>query len=120
MSIRVVNAKVYRGPGVYVGRASSLARARKLCGYMLDYSILGNEEGTVAGDSRAGAIAKYKAWLWTKIKERGPEWDALRELSNIARDGDMALVCWCAPLPCHGDVIKAAIEWLLSQPLEVG
>jgi hypothetical protein len=26
------------------------------------------------------------------------------------------LVCWCHPQPCHGEVVKAAAEWLRSQP----
>ena len=38
--------------------------------------------------SRADVIAKYRAWIV-----------ALEELRG--RD----LVCWCAPLACHGDVL---------------
>jgi hypothetical protein len=45
--------------------------------------------------SRDEVIAKYRAWLASQ-----PELlDALDELRG--RD----LVCWCAPLACHGDVL---------------
>lgn len=32
----------------------------------------------------------------------------LRELANLA---DKAMACWCAPLPCHGDVLVEAADW---------
>jgi hypothetical protein len=45
--------------------------------------------------SRADVIAKYRAWIVTQ-----PElMNALDELRG--RD----LVCWCAPLACHGNVL---------------
>lgn len=46
-------------------------------------------------ECRAACIAAYRAWI-----ARQPELlDALPEL----RGKD--LVCWCAPLPCHADVL---------------
>ncbi|MBS4001977.1 MAG: DUF4326 domain-containing protein [Afipia sp.] len=46
--------------------------------------------------SRADVIAKYRAWIVAQ-----PELlNALGELRG--RD----LVCWCAPLACHGDVLR--------------
>jgi len=44
---------------------------------------------------RAEVIRKYEAWL-------------LRQPQLLARLGDLrgkVLGCWCAPLPCHGDVL---------------
>jgi predicted RNA-binding Zn-ribbon protein involved in translation (DUF1610 family) len=45
--------------------------------------------------TRAEVIAKYRAW----IAEQPDLLMRLHEL--IGKD----LVCWCAPLPCHGDVL---------------
>lgn len=45
--------------------------------------------------SRADVIAKYRAWVLNQRELTG----ALDELRG--RD----LVCWCAPLACHGDVL---------------
>jgi hypothetical protein len=46
--------------------------------------------------SRQEAIRRYEAWLLDQpdLVER-----AKRELRG------MVLGCWCAPLPCHGDVL---------------
>ncbi|MCA6430258.1 MAG: DUF4326 domain-containing protein [Cytophagales bacterium] len=27
----------------------------------------------------------------------------------------LQLVCWCKPLPCHGDVVLSCLEWLDTQ-----
>jgi Domain of unknown function (DUF4326) len=45
---------------------------------------------------RAAVIARYRAWLLAQpaLVER-----VRRELA------DKVLGCWCAPLPCHGDVL---------------
>lgn len=45
--------------------------------------------------SRAEVIAKYRAWIVVQPTLM----NALDELRS--RD----LVCWCAPLACHGDVL---------------
>ena len=46
--------------------------------------------------SRAEVVAKYRAWIVTQPALM----NALEELRG--RD----LVCWCAPLACHGDVLR--------------
>ena len=48
-------------------------------------------------DEHAVAVAAYERWL----RQQPRLMDALSEL----RGHD--LVCWCAPLPCHGDVLLA-------------
>jgi hypothetical protein len=38
---------------------------------------------------------------------------ALQKLKNFFLEkGRVNLVCWCAPQPCHGDIIK---KWLIEQ-----
>ncbi|EKS26825.1 MULTISPECIES: DUF4326 domain-containing protein [Nitrobacteraceae] len=45
--------------------------------------------------SRAEVIAKYRAWIVVQ--------PALMNALGELRSRD--LVCWCAPLACHGDVL---------------
>lgn len=50
--------------------------------------------------TRAEVIAMFEAWLYD------PESRAYRErVRRELRGRD--LVCWCAPLPCHADVLLA-------------
>lgn len=42
------------------------------------------------------AVRLYKEWLW-----RRP--DLIEQAKSELRGKD--LVCWCAPLPCHADVL---------------
>ena len=44
-------------------------------------------------------------------RERGIIISELKRLYEIwQRDGYLTLVCWCAPLSCHGDIIKEILE----------
>lgn len=80
---RVLNARI-------VGKAPAPARV-----YIGRPGKWGNPFVIGRDGSRAEVIAKYRAWLASQ-----PELlDALDEL----RGKD--LVCWCAPLACHGDVL---------------
>jgi hypothetical protein len=46
-------------------------------------------------EAHAVAIARYRQWLCDQPQ-------LVADLSELrGRD----LVCWCAPLPCHGDVL---------------
>ena len=65
----------------------------------------GNPFRISSGCSREQAIARYRADLWRRI--RAGEL-ALEELAEL--DGCW-LACWCAPLPCHGDVLARAAAW---------
>ena len=72
---------------VYIGRPSKWGNP-----YILKPSKFG---GVIVG-SREEAISEYRAFLG-----RHPEIaaDARRELKG------KVLGCWCAPQPCHGDVL---------------
>jgi len=104
--IRVVNKKTHKPTpnDIYIGRPS----------------VLGNpftsirDKKTLARyvcNTREESIQKYRAWL-----EKENHFDtsvyseliALRSLYNT--DHDINLVCWCAPLSCHGDILKEFIE----------
>jgi hypothetical protein len=51
---------------------------------------------------RAEVIAKYRTWLWEKIRAGDIRADEVAALEG--RD----LVCYCAPKPCHGSVLQHA------------
>ena len=75
-------------PGaVYIGRRNAR--------YRLPVSKWGNPFSIKREADRAEAIAAYERWL----QSQRPLMEALHELSGLD------LVCWCAPLPCHGDVL---------------
>ncbi|MBO9375497.1 DUF4326 domain-containing protein [Sphingomonas histidinilytica] len=79
---RVLNKRVVGLPrgAVYIGRGSKWGNP----------FVIGRD-----GD-RATVIAKYERWLRTRH-------DLLRALDELrGRD----LVCFCAPLACHGDVLR--------------
>ena len=70
----------------------------------------------VDGD-RKQVIEKYRVWLWERMQgdAGSPVNTELKRLLAIARIRPLVLVCCCKPLPCHGDVIRAALEWLDKQ-----
>ncbi len=90
---------------VYIGRANDYAG--------LAQSPLANpfkvkqygRGGTLPPGSTLG---HYRRWLWGRI-QAGDE-TVLSMLQAIGEES--VLVCWCAPGPCHGDVVKAAAAWL--------
>lgn len=107
--IEVVNRKHFGGDGIYIGRAMK----------GIPGSPLGNPY-KVKPYERGETIHLYRRWLWQEIKRgTGPAFEELRRLIELARQGDLYLICWCkqpgANVLCHGDVIKSSIEWMLAQ-----
>ena len=74
-------------------------------------SVLGNPFAIGRDGTRDEVIAKYRVWLWDEVRKVCDLTFELERLATIALKGDLTLVCWCAPQPCHGDVVKAYIEW---------
>jgi hypothetical protein len=72
---------------VYIGRKNAR--------YQLPASQWANPFRVSLETDRASAIAAYEKWLRSQRHLMA----ALHELRG--RD----LACWCAPLPCHGDVL---------------
>ncbi len=44
-----------------------------------------------------------------------PQECELRRLLAQARSGELELLCWCAPLPCHPEVVRSALLWLARE-----
>lgn len=104
MTIRVV-AKHSHTPtnnDVYVGRGSALGNP------------FSHKKGTKAAyvvETRTAAIEHYRAWLQERIAEREPAvMRALAAIYDRAKCGDVNLVCYCAPLSCHGEVIAEVVS----------
>ncbi|ATN92797.1 hypothetical protein QGX11_gp034 [Pseudomonas phage PPSC2] len=79
-------------------------------------SIWGNPFSHKAGTkaiwkvkTRDEAIYNYRSYLWAAITKGDITLEMLKEL-----DGKR-LACYCAPLACHGDIIKRAVQWAKEQ-----
>lgn len=79
-------------------------------------SALGNPFVYDKSTPRGSTIPAYRQWLFQKlIVEK--DIHVVKEFNRLlalAQEGDLMLGCWCAPHPCHGDVIKSALEWRLK------
>ena len=61
------------------------------------------------------SLKLYREWLWRKINDKNSNvLEHLHRLARVAITNDLYLVCCCKPLPCHGDIVKSALEWLID------
>ena len=70
-----------------------------------------NLNHTIKVESRQASIIAFREWLqgdpkWSNVEPDRREWI----LKNIQRLRGQQLGCFCAPKPCHGDVIAAWLE----------
>jgi hypothetical protein len=85
-----------KGKAIYIGRPS----------------ILGNPFA-VSVHGHGVCIAMFRKWLWKQMQSDTEQHKEVLRLAELHKNGtDLTLVCWCKPKPCHGDVIKRAIEYL--------
>lgn len=69
---------------------------RERCDIYIGRPALWGNPFTIGADgTRAEVIAKYEAWIKTQPELLGRLWSLRGKV----------LGCWCAPLPCHGDVL---------------
>jgi hypothetical protein len=95
--ITVVNKNVHKPclKDVYIGRGPN--------------SPLGNPFIIPTHGTRSNVVAKYVQWL-TDEWNIPPRRDKLMMLAHRANMGtEIHLVCFCAPLICHGDIVKTMI-----------
>ena len=64
--------------------------------------------------SRTEVIEKYRANLWRDTRAGRVGLDELAALEG------KRLACWCAPKPCHGDVLAAAARWAAARLRRTG
>ncbi|AXF41450.1 hypothetical protein SHAb15599_00088 [Acinetobacter phage SH-Ab 15599] len=91
------------GETVYVGRPSLLGNP---------FSHSNDTIARFKARTVEQAILKYKDWLWAKVYFEQDQViiQELRRLRDLSKQGTLKLECWCAPRPCHAEIIKEAIE----------
>jgi hypothetical protein len=99
--ISVKNRKNYKGPGEYIGRPSPL----------------GNPFKITPNFSREDVIFRYRKWIYEAIKNKDEKVvnELKRLLKMLKENGKLILICWCAPLSCHGDVIAEVLEQMFFE-----
>lgn len=77
-------------------------------------SVYGNPFKIGTDGDRAAVIAKYRRYLWVELNKKGsPLLAGCQDLAYQIMDGEsLTLSCFCAPKPCHGDILKKAILWM--------
>lgn len=93
--MRVENKRTYKGEGVYVGRPSKW-------GNPYTHVTGGDTLASYLVENRDSAVAAYERYAREQLR-RDPTW-----LDDL-RDAEV-LICWCAPLLCHGDVLVRLIQ----------
>ena len=90
---------------------------KTLPGHVIDIM---QSHGAVLGNPyyklpRWEGIRLFGEWLWIEYQKNGAVKQELLILREwLAEGATIYLVCVCNPLPCHGDVIKRCLEWMLS------
>lgn len=93
--------------GVYIGRTMPL---QGLAGSPLANPFKLPPDFRLIEGYRLETIARYEQWLKVGLRQEGKVWQEFKRLCELAQQGDLDLYCWCAPLGCHGDVLKRLIE----------
>lgn len=60
--------------------------------------------------NRAEVIEQYRLQLIDKVRS-----DYSGMVNKLASLHGKTLACYCAPLPCHGDVLVKASKWAVEQ-----
>lgn len=55
-------------------------------------------------------VEKYRKWFNKKRRYGKAHAELVRLYRKAKTQGHLELCCWCAPKPCHGDVIKEFLE----------
>lgn len=105
-NIKVVN-KYKHTPtpnDIYVGRGSAL-------GNPYTCKALHKTKAKYQANSREDSIGKYEIYLRNCISSKDAKVCAeMNRIYKAAVNGEVNLVCYCAPNPCHADVIKKIID----------
>jgi hypothetical protein len=75
--------------------------------------VLGNPFLVGRDGSRDEVVVKYRRWLWKEMQVRSLVWEKLCELARVQEE--LVLLCHCAPLRCHAEVVRDAVQWLRTQ-----
>jgi hypothetical protein len=91
---------------VYVGRRNS--------SYNLKASPLHNQFKVGLDGTRDEVIKRFDDALRSNLQPSAAYGGTVRKemdrLTELAKNGDLVLLCWCAPEPCHADIIARVIR----------
>lgn len=99
-SARVVDCR-HSGYDVYIGRGKD-----PRCGAPGGW---GNPFQVGIDGSRQEVMEKYCRWLWAEIQA------GRIDIGAVAALHGKTLGCWCAPRPCHGEILHSAAMWALAE-----
>ena len=106
MIVNVKNFPGWKGRFIYVGR-----RCFGLAGHPLANPFKLSRKATL--NERFECRNCYKEWL-----NALPNKDQLLDrLANEVYLTSFPLACWCAPLPCHADILAAEVDKRLGVPV---
>jgi hypothetical protein len=88
---------------VYIGRGSGIGNP---------YSHKKSKYISYQTDTREQAVHLFQDYFFQQLRNHNKQ--IIEKIKHILRmekkHGEVKLVCFCAPKPCHGDIIKRAIE----------
>lgn len=62
-------------------------------------------------EERERVCEEYEEWIGPALLEKGAEWRQFQFLKQMVKENErVELICYCAPLRCHGDTIKRLLE----------
>jgi len=106
MTIRIVNVKTFKDDNVYCGRGSPVGNPFPMENQSLE--------------ERDRVCDKYRDWFENQEGINNPQlMTYLSYIEEIAKQGNVNLGCYCAPLRCHCETIKEYLDnrmTLLRQP----
>lgn len=85
---------------IYIGRG----------GKGLTQSKFANPFKLSTDEERGATLNRYKEWLWNECLNR-----RITKNDILSLDGK-DLVCFCAPKPCHGNIIEELIDYVKKYP----
>lgn len=100
LTVYVCNVHNAPAEAVYIGRNAQYGDP-----------IFGNLIVLKREADRPLVIVQYTRWFKYAIANDAPFSYALDMLVARAMNYDLWLACHCAPLQCHGDVLKLYIDW---------
>lgn len=103
-NIKNTNRPKHGATQIYIGRALGVNNGSPLANPFTMKDKNDDKE-------RDEVISKYKKWIIKKLIEGNEQVrNELQYIAMEARRKDVDLLCYCAPKPCHGDVIKKLVE----------
>jgi len=94
----VVNKRTFRGVAIPIGRPSVFGNP---------FSHLSHSRAEVVVPDRYTAIMRYASWVVTGIDPqiKRPPTSIHAAIHRGELDRQLPLMCFCAPLACHGDIL---------------